>query len=295
MGLVFDIKHYAIHDGPGIRTTVFMKGCPLDCPWCHNPESKSNQPEFMWNSTRCIGCNSCMEVCPKGAVRLSERLEVNESLCTLCLRCIDVCYSGALELVGHEMTVDAVMEEIMKDRVFHKESGGGVTFSGGEPLGQPQFLKQLLDVCQNLDIHTAVDTCGYAESRVITEMMGSVDLWLYDLKHLDQEKHTDTIGVSNQQILKNLKLLKCENVSIRLPLIPGFNDDSINLHATGLFLQENGFTDVCLLPYHTAGSDKRERLYTQQSIFNAVPPDEEKLKWAVELLEEYGLTVKIGG
>jgi len=295
MGLVFDVKHYAIHDGPGIRTTIFLKGCPLGCPWCHNPESKRHQIEFMWNSTRCIGCNSCVEVCSEGAVRLSERLEVNESLCTLCLRCIDVCYSGALELVGLEMTVDAVVEEIMKDRVFHEESGGGVTFSGGEPLAQPHFLKELLDTCQNLGIHTAVDTCGYTESRMIADIINTVDLWLYDLKHMDQKKHTDTIGVSNQLIIKNLKLLKDENVIIRIPFIPGFNDDSINLQATGLFLQENGFTDICILPYHSAGSDKRERLNAQQAIFHVDPPDEDTLKSAVELLEGYGLTVKIGG
>lgn len=295
MGLVFDIKHYAIHDGPGIRTTVFLKGCSLNCPWCHNPESKRHQPEFMWNSSRCIGCKSCVEVCPEGAVRLSERLEVNESLCTQCLRCIEICYSGALELVGYEMTVDDVVEEIMKDRVFHEESGGGVTFSGGEPLTQPHFIKELLDACHNLEIHTAVDTCGYAESKVITELIGSVDIWLYDLKHMDQEKHKVTIGVSNKLILKNLRLLKDENVIIRLPLIPGFNDDIINLQVTGLFLRENGFKDICILPYHSAGTDKLERLYSQQPIFNAIPPDIEKLNWAVELLEEYGLTVKIGG
>jgi len=236
-----------------------------------------------------------MEACPEDALQLSEHLDVDESLCKLCLRCVDACYTGALELVGREVSVNDVLEEIMKDRVFHEESGGGVTFSGGEPLFQPEFLKELLDACKNFGIHTAVDTCGYAEPRVITDIINSVDLWLYDLKHMDDEKHTDTIGVSNQLILNNLKLLRDENVIVRFPLIPGFNDDSINLHAMGVFLQENEFTEICILPYHTAGSDKRERLNQKKPIFNAVPPDDEKLKMAVVILEEYGLAVKIGG
>ena len=295
MGLVFDIKHYAIHDGPGIRTTVFMKGCPLDCPWCHNPESKRHQPVFMWNPARCIHCNSCVEACQEDALQLSQHLDVDESLCTLCLRCVDACYPGALELVGREMSVDDVLEEILKDRVFHEESGGGVTFSGGEPLSQPQFLKELLDACKKLGIQTAVDTCGYADTQVITDIIESVDLWLYDLKNMDEEKHRETIGVSNHLILENLRHLRDENVIVRFPLIPGFNDDSINLQAMGGFLQENRFTEICILPYHTAGFDKNERLNQKKPIFNAAPPDDEKIKLAVEILEEYELTVKIGG
>ena len=158
MGVVFDIKHYAIHDGPGIRTTVFLKGCPLDCAWCHNPESKHPRPEFMWWPSRCIGCGNCEESCPEGAVTIGDKLVIDEEKCVGCGSCVEGCYAEALEFVGREMSVEEVMEEVRRDSTFYRESGGGVTFSGGEPLMQPMFLAELLEACKREGFHTTVDT-----------------------------------------------------------------------------------------------------------------------------------------
>lgn len=295
MGMIFDIKHYAIHDGPGIRTTVFLKGCPLNCPWCHNPESKKQQPELMWTPTKCLSCQSCVESCPEDALILNGGLYLDEVFCSVCGKCAEACYPEALKLVGQNMTVSEVIAEIEKDYVFHEESNGGVTFSGGEPLYQPKFINELLAECKKKNIHTALDTCGYADPRLLLDIIGFVDLWLYDIKHMDSKKHKETIGVSNQLILENLRMLKGENVIIRLPLIPGFNDDLLNIKATGCFLQKNNFKNICILPYHSGGIAKQERLITTDIQLIIEPPNDNIVKQVAELLEEYGLNVKIGG
>lgn len=296
MGLVFDIKHYAIHDGPGIRITVFLKGCPLNCPWCHNPESKKHEPEFMWTSDRCIGCGTCIESCPNGAISLKGRVNIDESLCDLCGICVSKCYSNALELIGRQMTVDEVISEIEKDRIFFEESKGGVTFSGGEPLSQPEFLHDLLVACKERGYHTAVDTCGYAKSEDVKRIKNYVDIFLYDLKHMDRNTHKERIGVPNDFILENLRILKDKNVIIRVPLIPGFNDAEENLRQMCEFLSDEGFKELSILPFHKAGTEKTERLNDKKvTNFVVVPPTGEEIGMVKSLFEKFGLKVKVGG
>jgi len=296
MGVVFDIKHYAIHDGPGIRTTVFLKGCPLDCAWCHNPESKSPRPEFMWWPARCIGCRSCVEGCPEGAVSIGERLVIDEELCVGCGACVEGCYAEALELVGVEMSVEDVMKEVLRDSEFYRESGGGVTFSGGEPLMQPMFLAELLRACRGEGLHTAVDTSGHADPAALKKIIDHTDLFLYDVKHMDPELHRRYTGATNELALQNLTLLRGRQVVIRTPIVPEVNDDEDNIMHMGEFVSSLSFTEICLLPYHRVGSEKAQRLNGETPLpFVAEPPTKESLERLCGVLTGYGLNVKIGG
>ena len=296
MGVVFDIKHYAIHDGPGIRTTVFLKGCPLDCTWCHNPESKHPQPEFMWWPTRCIGCGSCEESCPEGAVTIGDKLVIDEEKCVRCGSCVDECYAEALELVGREMSVEEVMEEVRRDSTFYRESGGGVTFSGGEPLMQLMFLAELLEACKREGFHTAVDTSGHAEQAALEKIMEYTDLFLYDVKHMDPIQHKKFTGASNELVLSNLALLRGRAVVVRVPLVPGVNDDEDNVRSMGEYVSGLEFSDLCLLPYHKVGTEKAHRLNRETGPqFVAEAPTDESLDRLRGVLTEYGLTIKIGG
>ncbi len=300
MGVIFDFKRYAIHDGPGIRTTVFFKGCPLNCPWCHNPEGKLPTPEFMWTKDRCLGCGDCVASCPGGVISFVDgSIQLDDDLCNLCGICASVCMADALETVGEEMTVMQVMEEVERDSAFFEESGGGVTFSGGEPLAQPEFLASLLKECRRRGIHTAVDTSGYVDTERLLGFSERVDLFMYDLKVMDPERHRRYTGVSNALILKNLKELSKagSNVVVRVPLIPGVNDDDGNIRELGeLLLTLRNVKDVSLLPYHKAGVEKQRRLTrSKDSIFTSVPPPQERLEEIMAYLENFGLNVKIGG
>ncbi|MEJ2705914.1 MAG: glycyl-radical enzyme activating protein [Sedimentisphaerales bacterium] len=228
-GYVFDIKRYAIHDGPGIRTTVFFKGCPLQCRWCHNPESWRKYPEPGFRLTRCLRCGQCIEACGQNAIALTENGPATDiTKCKLCGECVRACLQGAREIIGKQMTVGQVMREIAADVIFYDESGGGVTFSGGEPLMQPQFLLALLSRCRARDIHTAVDTTCYAELEIVREIAPFTDLFLCDIKHMDAAVHKRFTGVDNDRILYNIKELSeaGKKVIIRIPLVPGFNDET---------------------------------------------------------------------
>jgi len=300
MGVIFDFKRYAIHDGPGIRTTVFFKGCPLNCPWCHNPEEKLLTPEFMWTKNRCLGCGDCVASCPDGAISFVDgSIQLDDDMCNICGRCVSVCMADALETVGEEMTVMQVMEEVERDSAFFEESGGGVTFSGGEPLAQPEFLASLLKECRRRGIHTAVDTSGYVDTERLLGFSERVDLFIYDLKVMDPERHRRYTGVSNALILKNLEELSKagSNVVVRVPLIPGMNDDDGNIRELGeLLLTLRNVKDVSLLPYHKAGVEKQRRLTrSKDSIFTSVLPPQERLEEIMAYLENFGLNVKIGG
>jgi len=267
-GMIFDIKRYAIHDGPGIRTTLFLKGCPLGCPWCQNPEGKQPGPELIWRGWHCLGCEDCLKACPRAALSLTGKgLTIDRALCNACGDCVSSCPSGALEMIGRQITVEEAMAEIEKDRVFYDESGGGVTFSGGEPFMQPEFLAGILRACRKSGIATAVDTSGYVGKELLTGLLDGIDLLLWDLKIMDEAEHRRLTGVSNSMILENLKTVAGMGrpTIVRFSLIPGINDDEANVKALGEFVSSlegpaGGPGTVDILPYHRAGVSKAERL-----------------------------------
>jgi pyruvate formate lyase activating enzyme len=299
-GIIFDVKRYAIHDGPGIRTTVFLKGCLLDCPWCHNPEGKAKESEFIWWEEKCIGCRDCRNACTKGAISFSDdSLALDRTKCDVCGACTDACPSEALKLVGRKMTVAGVLTEIEKDIPFYDQSGGGVSLSGGEPLLQPDFSYSLLKACKELGIHTAVDTCGQVDFDVLLKISRHVDLFLYDLKVINDEKHKSYTGVSNKLILENLRKLsdKGHRVVVRFPLIPGVNDHQRDIRELGELVSSlEGAKEVSILGYHKGGVEKSKRLMRPKHSFCADRiPSAEALREIKNKLKEFGLKVQVGG
>jgi pyruvate formate lyase activating enzyme len=297
--MIFDIKRYAIHDGPGIRTTVFFKGCPLACPWCHNPEGVSSSPQLMWWPRRCLACGDCSEACSEEAISFAEGdLEVDRARCTKCGECAAVCCSHALQVIGRTMTPGQVMEVLEKDRVFYEESGGGVTFSGGEPLMQQEFLHDILRTCRQHGIHTVVDTSGYTEPDTLLRVSDDVDMFLYDLKIMNDDAHKKYTGVSNEPILENLRLLSehGSEAVVRLSLIPNVNDDVGNIGELGAFVASlKNVGAVHILPYHRAGISKAKRLGESGEIFENVPPSSDILSSVENRLRGFGLEVWVGG
>ena len=298
-GKIFDIKKYAIHDGPGIRTTVFFKGCPLSCWWCHNPESNSTANQRIYRKERCIGCRECVAACTENCIEIAAKgLKWNMSECLFCGTCGDRCTAEAVEIIGKTMTVDEVVAEISKDTVFYDESRGGITISGGEPLMQPSFLMELLDACKKLELHRTVDTSGHAEAITLLEAATRTDLFLYDLKHMDPEKHARFTGVSNEQILTNLENLSRQEaeIVIRFPVIPGFNSDPENVDKTGAFVSSlSGIRRVDILPYHCAAAVKYKNLGLKFNTSAVAKPTHDFLISIAGRLEKFGLQIKIGG
>ena len=297
-GTVFNIQKYSLHDGPGIRTTVFLKGCPLSCWWCHNPESQGINPEIIFWQYKCIACRDCENVCPVEAVKFTdEGFSLDKVKCILCGKCAEACPSEALEKIGKRMSVDEVMDEVEEDRIFYEESGGGVTFSGGEPLLQIDFLEKLLSTSKQRGVHTVVDTSGHTSWENIERIKGNVDLFLYDIKHMDYEKHKKCMGVSNVVILENLKKLAGggSRTWIRIPVIPGINDDDINIKRTCEYISSLNLRDVYLLPYHNIARDKYKRLDMEYKIPNIHQPEDEEMEEIGQKFRDYGLNVKIGG
>jgi pyruvate formate lyase activating enzyme len=305
-GTITHIQRYSIHDGPGIRTVVFLKGCPLRCAWCSNPETQSFQPEVEFIASLCTRCGTCIRVCRFGAihpdVNCPEERKINRALCTVCGECAEGCPSGALRMVGEKTSVEAVMEIVLKDKAYYRRSGGGVTLSGGEPLAQADFAEALLRASHRHNVHTAVETSGATTVGVLERILDVTDLFLYDVKHMDDRRHREQTGMSNQGILANLRWLrgKGAEVILRVPLIPGLNSDEENLRATAELAAELEIMEAHLMPFHQMGRDKYRHLgrtYALKDESDAHLSDDgrQALSAAKLLLEERGLRVFTGG
>lgn len=299
VGLVFNIQKYSLHDGPGIRTTVFLKGCPLRCAWCHNPEGMSAQPEVLVLENRCVGCGLCRQACPLGQEVLgSGPMPTGLAQCRRCGACVAACPTGARQMAGQSSTVGAVLAQVLQDRVFYEESGGGLTVSGGEPLAQPEFLLGLLSAAKAQGLHIALDTCGFGRTEDLLAAAGRSDLVLYDLKLIDEGRHREHTGVSNRLILANLQALNRVGVPlwIRVPLIPGITDDAANLEAIARLVSGlRAVQQINLLPYHRTGLAKWRRVGQPSRLQLLAPPSEAEVARAVQMFAGLGLTVKVGG
>ena len=298
-GIVFDIQKFSLHDGPGIRTTVFLKGCGLRCWWCHNPESQQPRPELLLRAELCIGCGACVAECPQAAIHQDgDQFVTDREACTRCGSCMPVCAADAREIVGQEMTVEQVLDDVLRDDIFYNESGGGITFSGGEPLLQGDFLHDLLQACKAHDLHTVVDTCGYAKTDVLARVRPYVDLFLYDIKVMDDARHREVTGASNKLILENLRYLAQHNhpVVVRVPIIPNINDDETNLRQfSELVRSMPNIQGVNILAYHKLGREKYDRLARPNPMPETTEPSEDDMLNVKRILESFGLNATIGG
>ena len=295
---VFDLKRFAIHDGPGIRTTIFLKGCPLHCVWCHNPEGIKPEAQKLYNAQKCIGCQTCVELCPQQALSLSPQGIVEQpERCIACGQCTDNCPTLALELAGRHWSIDELMKEVEKERQVMETSGGGVTLCGGEPLLQPEAVKALLIELGRRSIHRTLDTTLYCSPATLDAILPHCDLLLIDLKHTDNAKHVLYTGVPNDPILHNIRTVSERGLPywIRIPLIVGINADEANLHATGRCLSSLPCPPerIDLLPYHDIGRGKHVRLGTtyNPTQISMRPPSAEELEQARLILSGYGLVV----
>lgn len=333
-GIVFDIRRFSVHDGPGIRTAVFLKGCPLHCLWCHNPEGISFSPEILRRTERCVDCRTCVRLCP---LKIDPRAEAGGHLCKDCPSfgcCAEACPAEALQIIGRRITVSVLMEAIRADLPFYEESGGGVTFSGGEPLAQREFILALLKACKSEGIHSALDTSGFTDRDFMLEAGMLTDIVLFDLKLLDEEKHRKFTGVSNTSILTNLSALyeAGANVVLRLPLIPGINDAPEELEKMALYIgsleakptelrpieirhtdkesietgpiSDNSWPSAQtkflpkkahILPYHDSAKDKYRLRRQEYAMSGTAIPSTESIDRAVSIFEAAGISVTIGG
>jgi len=296
-GLIFDIQRYSVHDGPGIRTLVFLKGCPLRCRWCSNPESQKATPELGFRRALCIGCGVCVDVCSRQAIQLKDTsVEVDRSQCDLCGECVKVCSPEALSIVGRWVTVEQVLAEVERDLIFYELSQGGITISGGEPLAQAHFVEALLKTCKARGMTTAIETAGYAPWSSIERVIRYADLVLYDLKHIDPVVHRQLIGVSNRPILENARRIANLEVplTMRCPVVPGFNDAPHDMDVLFRFVANlPGVKQVDLIPYHRLGKPKYAMLGRDYVLKEVRPPARQNLERLTQVANRRGLEVNI--
>lgn len=299
--LIGSIQKFSTEDGPGVRTTVFLKGCPLECVWCHNPEMMDPCQQIIISPSKCIGCRECEKACPNEGIHVNENgPEIVWGKCESCCSCAEVCYARAIAPVAKTMTVEDVTEVIIRDKSFYDNTGGGVTLSGGEMLMHPEFCTELIKRCDEEDIKVCLDTSGFSKYDILYGLakQENVTTILYDMKHISNEKHMEYTGVSNELILENLiKLSKDpltkEKLWLRMPLIEGLNDDMDTIKRTGEFYAENGINHVSLIPYHELGISKARHVGRPEKTFS--PPSEEKLDEIKKLYESKGINVEIVG
>ncbi len=297
-GLITDIKKFAIHDGPGIRTTVFLKGCPLRCLWCHNPETQSVRPQVGYLTTECIGCGRCIGVCPDDALSaVEDGIERDICRCTGCGLCTEACPAGAMVLYGRDVSVCETIAEVEKDRPFYENSGGGMTLSGGEPLLQPEFCAALLRTAVERGIGTCLDTCGHASWGAFEAILADTDLFLYDLKLIDSGRHAQVTGCGNELIRENLRRLAeaGANVMVRVPVVPDVNATEPDIGAIAAFVaQLPGEIDIELLAYHALGEAKFARLGMTPARAGLRPPGKELMAALARVVESHGVRCTIG-
>lgn len=305
MGTVFDIQRFSVHDGPGIRTLVFFKGCPLRCKWCSNPESQNKRRELMYYVDRCLGWGKCVEACEYNNLRLKKgkngrgiQLKINRSNCKGCGKCVLACPNDALRLAGYEMSDDEVLETIRKDFLFYLNSGGGVTLGGGEPTVQPEFALGILEKCRKLNIHTAIETCGHVDWDIFGQLLDHLNLVFIDIKHIDPKKHKQLTGVSNKKILRNIKQLLKRDIQtiIRIPLITGLNDDIQEIKEIANFLMgidHSGLHIIELLPYHKLGITKYVSLQRKYDLKHLDQPPQDSVTKLKDLLKSFDFETKI--
>lgn len=276
-GRIFEIKRFAVHDGDGIRTTVFLKGCPLKCVWCHNPEGIGGTPQLAYYDQKCVGCGGCAAVCPQGAHTVAGLVHTfDRTACIGCGKCADVCVGDALKRYGQEMTVEELLPVLLEDRMFYEQSGGGVTISGGECLLQADFCAELLKALKANGIHTAVDTCGFVSQEAIDKVLPYTDIFLYDLKAVDEAVHIRCTGQSNRLILDNLRHIDAcgKPIEIRIPYVPDFNDGEMPAMAA-LLAELSNVTAVKVLPYHNYAGSKYASLEMEDTLPQRLPTEEE--------------------
>ena len=299
-GIIFNIQKFSLHDGPGIRTTVFMKGCPLHCRWCSNAESISPKPEPGIIRNLCNSCGKCIEACPEEVISFTtdKVIHIDRDNCTACGKCVDVCYPGALTIYGRWVTLDDVFKEVCRDKSFYESSGGGVTVSGGEPLRQAEFVAALFKKCREADIRTCLDTTGHSASEKLQKVLAVTDYVLFDIKHMDREIHRRLTGQPNDLILKNAQVVAASGAEMlcRIPLIADVNDTKANIRETARFVKSLGDgIAVELLPYHRLGVGKYQTLDRQYPGEPFATPATEQVESVKEQFKQLGVPCSIGG